>query len=49
MSELIRIKNIKNYTQEIINGTLILTPIKQYVTEDELNMEKLAYSQLSIV
>jgi len=26
MTELIRIPNIENYTQEIINGELILTP-----------------------
>ena len=29
MSQVIRIPNIENYTQEIINGELILTPIKQ--------------------
>jgi len=28
----IRIQNIENYTQEIINGELILTPKKQYMT-----------------
>ena len=28
MTELIRIPNIENYTQEIINGELILTPKK---------------------
>ena len=38
MSEVIRIPNIENYTQEIINGELILTPKKQYITENELNM-----------
>jgi hypothetical protein len=38
MTEVIRIPNIENYTQEIINGELILTPKKQYITENELNM-----------
>lgn len=38
MSEVIRIPNIENYTQEIINGELILTPKKNYITENELNM-----------
>jgi hypothetical protein len=38
MTEQIRIPNIKNYTQEIINGELILTPKKQYITENEFNM-----------
>jgi len=46
MTELIRIPNIKNYTQEIINGELILTPIKQYITEDELNMTQVTYSKI---
>ena len=36
MTQIIRIPNIKNYTQEIISGELILTPIKKYITEDEL-------------
>jgi len=38
MTELIRIPNIENYTQKIINGELILTLKKQYITENELNM-----------
>ena len=46
MTELIRIPNIKNYTQEIINGELILTPIKQYITEDELNMTQIKGSKI---
>lgn len=37
MSDIIRIPNIENYTQEIINGELILTPKYSYITEDELN------------
>ena len=36
MSEPIRIPNIENYTLEIINGELILTPKKQYMTEQEI-------------
>ena len=37
MTEIIRIPNIEKYTQEIVNGVLILTPIKEYITEEELN------------
>jgi hypothetical protein len=36
MTEVIRIPNIENYTQEIINGELILVPKKQYISENEL-------------
>ena len=36
MTEEIRIPNIENYIQEIINGELILTPKKKYITEEEL-------------
>ena len=46
MTELIRIPNIENYTQEIINGELILTPKKQYMTENELNMAMITNSQI---
>ena len=46
MTELIRIPNIENYTQEIINGELILTPKKQYMTENELNMTKIKHSTI---
>lgn len=38
MAEQIRIPNIENYIQEIINGELILTPKKNYKTENEINM-----------
>ena len=38
MTEQIRIPNIENYTQEIINGELIVTPKKQYMTENDVNM-----------
>ncbi len=46
MTELIRIPNIENYTQEIINGELILTPRKQYISENELNATQLEYSKI---
>ena len=46
MTELIRIPNIETYTQEIINGELILTPKKQYMTENELNMAMITNSQI---
>ncbi len=35
MAEIIRIPNIANYIQEIVNGELILTPRKRYITEPE--------------
>lgn len=47
MNEPIQIPNIDDYTQEIIDGTLILTPKKKYITEDELNM--LSFSKSSIL
>ena len=46
MTELIRIPNIENYIQEIINGELILTPKKQYITENELNMTLFLHSKI---
>lgn len=46
MTELIRIPNIENYTQEIINGELILTPKKQYMTENELNITQITNSTI---
>ena len=46
MTELIRIPNIENYIQEIINGELILTPKKQYITENELNMTQITHSTI---
>jgi hypothetical protein len=46
MTELIRIPNIENYTQEIINGELILTPKKQYITENELNRTQITHSTI---
>lgn len=47
MNEPIQIPNIDDYTQEIIDGTLILTPKKKYITEDELNM--LSFSKSSVL
>ncbi len=46
MTELIHIPNIENYTQEIINGELILTPKKQYMTENEINMTQITHSTI---
>ena len=50
MSEIIRIPNIEKYTQEIINGDLILTPKvtpkERYITEDEFNRTILNSSQI---
>ena len=39
MTKPIHIPNIKNYTWEIINGELILTLKKQYITENELKSQ----------
>ena len=44
MTEVIRIPNIENYTQEIINGELILTPKQNYITENELNVTQITHS-----
>jgi len=46
MTKLIRIPNIGDYIQEIINGELILTPKKQYITENELNMTQITHSTI---
>ena len=45
MTELIRIQNIENYTQENINGELRLTP-KNNMTENELNMTQITHSKI---
>ena len=37
MTDIIKIANIENYQQEIVDGTLILTPKKTHITEAELN------------
>ena len=44
MVDVSRVPNIENYTQEIINGELILTPKKQYITEEELRRAQLTHS-----
>jgi hypothetical protein len=49
MSEVIRIPNIDKYTPKIINGELILTPKKQYITERELNMTVITNSSIEEV
>ena len=36
MTETIRVPNIDNYTLEIVEGVLILTPKTQYITKEEL-------------
>jgi hypothetical protein len=46
MSEIIRIPNIEKYTQEIINGELILTPKESYITEDEIKRTILNSSKI---
>ena len=46
MTDLIRIAKIENYTQEIINGDLILTPKKQFLTENELYMTQITHSSI---
>jgi hypothetical protein len=50
MTEIIRIPNIEKYTQEIINGELILTlkrvPFETYITEDEFNRTILNSSKI---
>ena len=44
--KIIRIPNIENYTQEIIDGELILTPKKNYITEEEFNRTILLSSKI---
>jgi hypothetical protein len=46
MSEIIRIPNIEAYTQEIINGELVLTPKQVYITEEEFNRTILKSSRI---
>lgn len=47
MTEIIRIPNIENYIQEIINGELILTPKENYITEEEFNRTILNSSKIT--
>lgn len=46
MTDIIRIPNIINYTQEVINGELVLTPKKIYITEDELKSVQITNSSI---
>ena len=46
MTETIRIPNISDYTQEVIDGTLILKPKKIIITEEELKMTSLTKSKI---
>lgn len=46
MSESIVIPNIENYIQEIIDGSLILTPKKIFITENELNITQIINSKI---
>jgi len=46
MSEQIRIPNIEDYIMKIINGELILTPKKIYITKNELNMTSIKGSEI---
>ena len=46
MTDIIRIPNIDGYVQEIINGELILTPKKVYITEDQLYLNCLLKSKI---
>ncbi len=46
MTEIIRVPNIEDYIQEIINGELILTPKYQYISKEDLQRTKLKYSSI---
>tara|TARA_Y100000389_G_scaffold177443_1_gene189705 strand:+ start:423 stop:872 length:450 start_codon:yes stop_codon:yes gene_type:complete len=46
MTETIRIQNINNYIQEIIDGDLILTPKKVYISENEINKINIKKSKI---
>ena len=43
-NDIIRIPNINNYTQEIIDNVLILIPIYNYISEEELLLKSLSNS-----
>jgi hypothetical protein len=47
MNDIIRIANINNYHLEIINNELILIPINNYITEDELYNKNLKHSKVN--
>jgi hypothetical protein len=46
MAEIIRIPDIANYLQEIVEGVLILTPRRRYITEPEFEALKLTNSSI---
>ena len=47
MNNIIRIPNIDNYHQAIINNELVLTPIYNYITLDELLDKNLTNSKIN--
>ena len=47
MNNIIRIPNIDNYHQAIINNELVLTPIYNYITLDELLHKNLTNSKIN--
>jgi hypothetical protein len=47
MNNIIRIPNINNYHQAIINNELVLTPIYNYITLDELFDKNLTNSKIN--
>ena len=46
MSNVIRVANIENYTIEFINGDLIFTPKKSYITDEDLIQELVPTSRI---
>ena len=45
-NDIIRIPNINNYTQEIIDNVLILIPIYNYISYEELLLKTLTHSRI---
>lgn len=48
MTEIIRVPNIENYIQEIVNGELIITPKNQNITKEELLRTELKNSSIIV-
>ena len=48
MEKTICIPNIESYTQEIIDGDLILIPKKKYITEEELERIKITHAKIKL-
>ena len=46
MSDIIRVTNIENYTIEFINGDLIFTPKKSYITDEDHILELVPTSRI---